>query len=314
MSNKNTEFDPNPNYLTIVALEDGLTVVLNYTSNISNCQYSIDSGEWIALSSGETTPAINKNSYVSIKATFSLKSSTTGSGTFTLSKKCNLTGNCTSLVYLDSAQTKSQQYSLFGFAFADLFYNCSTIIEVSSNFLPSKFLGEHSYTNMFENCKSLITPPKLPVEKMRNYGSYYGMFKGCTSLKTAPELPATTLLHDCYYSMFENCTSLVNAPELPATTLAPGCYSDMFNGCTSLVNAPELPATTLVGNCYARMFMRCSKLKYIKMMSIDAPNSSYTLGWTYGVSSTGTFVKNSNANWDVVGMDGVPSGWTIEFA
>ena len=34
-------------------------------------------------------------------------------------------------------------------------------------------------------------------------------------------------------------------------------------------------------------------------------------GWVYGVSATGTFVKNSSATWDVIGTSGVPSGWTV---
>jgi len=31
-----------------------------------------------------------------------------------------------------------------------------------------------------------------------------------------------------------------------------------------------------------------------------------------GVAATGTFVKNSSATWNVTGVNGVPSGWTIE--
>ena len=88
----------------------------------------------------------------------------------------------------------------------------------------------------------------------------------------------------------------------------------MFKGCTSLVTAPELPATTLVLDCYGKMFYGCDKLSYIKAMFINIPSGSETRSWLYGVSSTGTFVKNAAATWDVVGPNGVPEGWTVETA
>jgi hypothetical protein len=111
--------------------------------------------------------------------------------------------------------------------------------------------------------------------------------------------------------MFSGCTSLVTAPALPATTLAMSCYSYMFYGCTSLVTAPALPATTLAQGCYSNMFWNCSQLNYIKAMFITTPSNTYTYNWVSGVSSSGTFVKNSAAQWDVTGVDGVPTGWTV---
>lgn len=117
---------------------------------------------------------------------------------------------------------------------------------------------------------------------------YFGLFDGCTGLTSAPELPATTLTEYCYYSMFRGCTSLATAPQLPATTLTEWCYGDMFNGCTSL--------------------------NYIKMMATDISASSCLDSWVRNVAATGTFVKNSAAQWDVSGEDGVPEGWTVQTA
>jgi hypothetical protein len=114
--------------------------------------------------------------------------------------------------------------------------------------------------------------------------------------------------------MFYNCTSLTTAPELPATTLVKGCYRYMFKNCTSLTTAPELPAITLISNCYSYMFDGCSRLNYIKAMFTTTPNTNYTSNWVSGVASTGTFVKNSAATWDVSGMNGVPTGWTVQTA
>jgi hypothetical protein len=139
------------------------------------------------------------------------------------------------------------------------------------------------------------------------------MFYDCTSLTIAPELPATTLVDGCYINMFCDCTSLTTAPALPATTLADSCYYAMFKNCTSLITAPELPATTLVIYCYSSMFYGCSKLNYIKMLATYIYATNCLSYWVEGVASTGTFVKNPDATWDRVGVDGVPSGWTVKF-
>lgn len=49
-------------------------------------------------------------------------------------------------------------------------------------------------------------------------------------------------------------------------------------------------------------------------MFTTTPGSSYTSGWVNNVSSTGTFIKNPEATWDVTGANGVPSGWTVQTA
>ena len=119
-----------------------------------------------------------------------------------------------------------------------------------------------------------------------------------------------------FYQLFYSNTKLLNAENLslPAETLANYCYYYMFQGCTSLTTAPELPATTLVQGCYDSMFNGCTNLNYIKAMFTTTPSFSYTDNWVNGVSVTGTFVKNSAAQWDVSGVNGVPTGWTVETA
>jgi hypothetical protein len=112
--------------------------------------------------------------------------------------------------------------------------------------------------------------------------------------------------------MFNGCTGLTTAPELPATTLANSCYSHMFSGCTGLTTAPELPATTLAGYCYQYMFRDCSKLNYIKMLATNISTVNYGLdNWVNGVTSTGTFVKNSMTSLSI-GVSGIPNGWIVE--
>jgi hypothetical protein len=48
-------------------------------------------------------------------------------------------------------------------------------------------------------------------------------------------------------------------------------------------------------------------------MFIDTPGSSWTSNWVNGVSPTGTFVKNTEAFWELSGVNGIPEGWNIEY-
>ena len=348
------------NYLTIEALEDGLTASLSTNA----CEYCVDGdGNWKSLTANTATENINAGQTLSFRGELTPNSSD-GIGTFTISKKCILKGNCMSMLFGNNA---ANNYSLSGknYAFYRLFYNCKTIINANNLSLPATTLTErcyyhmfsgcsslttapelpttilandcytymfsgcsslttapelpattladYCYINMFYNCSSLTTAPELPATTLAKY-CYYHMFFGCSSLTTAPELPATILADNCYASMFSDCTSLTTAPELPATTLADYCYNNMFYNCSSLTTAPELPATTLAKYCYSYMFCYCNKLNYIKMLATDISARSCLSSWVTRVSSTGTFVKNAAMTSLPTGIDGIPSGWTVQNA
>ena len=372
------------NYLTIEALESGLTAKLSTNA----CEYCINGdGIWYTLAADTTTPSINQGQVISFRGNLTPNSSK-GIGTFTISKKCNLKGNCMSMLFGNNAENN---YSLSGkdYAFYRMFYNCDNIIEVSPNFLPATTLASYCYYYMFGNCSSLTITPELPAITLDRY-CYYYMFSSCGSLTTAPELPATVLTYSCYSNMFSSCSSLTTAPELPATTLSDVCYQRMFSSCLSLTTAPELPATTLSNSCYVNMFSNCislttppsilpsttlvygcyqgmfnncqslttapelpatnlgyscystmftdcisliaapelpatnlnyysylqmfsgcSKLNYIKAKFKTTPGDDYTRDWVSNVSSTGIFVKNAEATWNVTGIYGIPEGWTV---
>ena len=123
-------------------------------------------------------------------------------------------------------------------------------------------------------------------------------------------LPGTWI----FYKLFYNCTGIISAKNLilPATTLANYCYNSMFENCTSLTEAPQLPATTLKNYCYYNMFYNCRKLNHITMLATDISAYNCLSSWVYGVASSGTFIKNSAATWDITGVSGIPSGWTVE--
>ena len=156
-----------------------------------------------------------------------------------------------------------------------------------------------------------------PTTAIGNYW-FYELFASCTSLTKAPALPATTLADSCYSTMFAGCTSLKEAPELPATYCYNRCYHSMFNGCTSLTKTPDLQATTLAQRCYWLMFRGCSSLNEVRCQipssySVeDIPKytgSGAYEAWLNGVSSTGTFYTNADANWPS-GAGGIPENWS----
>lgn len=223
----------------------------------------------------------------------------------TLAHHCytNMFAGCTSLTTAPVLPATTLVNNCYGY----MFYACTSLTTAPE--LPATTLAEYCYNNMFRGCTGLTTTPSLPATTLAQR-CYLMMFYDCTNLTTATELNATSLEQSCYESMFYNCRSLTTAPELPATTLAQRCYHSMFMNCTSLTTAPELPATTLALYCYQSMFYDCKSLNYIKAMFTSTPTSSYTGNWVYGVSSTGTFVKNSAATWNITGVNGIPEDWT----
>lgn len=219
---------------------------------------------------------------------------------FNIKGNIKVSGDLIALRYGSSLNASSYTYS-------NLFRD-ATITDASELVLPSRQKDQCFY-GLFYNCTSLTKVPKLPATSLA-CGCYELMFYGCKSLVKAPVLPSVTLNQRCYWGMFENCTSLAEAPELPATSLQFRCYEEMFKGCSSLTKAPVLPATSSLATCcYDNMFAGCTKLNYVK--ALYTKSQSHT-GWLSGVASTGTFVKNYLAEWDITGVSGIPSGWTVE--
>ena len=300
-------------YLTFEALESG-TFKFSGATSANTLQYSLDDGQtWTTLAHNTNTPTIATGSNILWKGSGLTIDTNSGIGKYISTGTFNVKGNIMSLHFGDNF---SGQTSLSGKdnAYKRLFNGCTNIISAENLSLPSTTLSSNCYRYLFNGCSGLTTAPTtLPATALTDY-CYSYMFGGCTSLTTAPSLPATALASWCYYSMFRGCTSLTTAPELPATTLAGDCYAAMFLGCSGLTAAPELPATTLANSCYSSMFQGCANLNYIKAMFTTTPGSNYTNNWVYYVKSTGTFVKNSAAQWDVRGVDGIPDGWTVETA
>lgn len=215
-----------------------------------------------------------------------------------------------------------------------MFFGCTKL--ESATTLPASKAKANCYNEMFAGCHNLSMKFDLPATTLAE-GCYCAMFHQAGNIQVdtlpaavlaekcykemftwskithAPTINATTLADECCYSMFAGCEELISAPALPVTKLASNCYAWMFMQCTKLTAAPELPATKLVNRCYDGMFMDCSSLNYVKAMFVDWLSYA-TSTWLGGVAETGIFVKNSAATWDKTGADGIPSGWTIEYA
>lgn len=284
-------------------------LVLPATNLTINCYYGMFSGCRNLMTAPSVLPATTLANYCydyMFNNCTSLVSAPELSAT-TLANYCceEMFRKCTSLTTAPELPATTLAQSCY----QSMFVGCTSLTTAPS-VLPATTLAQSCYDSMFSGCTSLTSTPRLPATTLSG-SCYQNMFYGCTSLTTAPALPATTLADGCYSGMFEGCTSLATAPELPATTLAYSCYYQMFTRCTSLVAAPELPATTLVNMCYNTMFSGCTSLNYIKAMFTTTPSTDYTSSWVYNVASTGTFVKNSEATWDVSGAEGIPEGWTV---
>ena len=274
-------------YLTFIPLENCTFKISNNFDNSETILYSLDEGlNWNVLKFSTSTPIITSGNKILWKGRLSYVNDR-GIGWFSSTGQFNIKGNIMSLLYGDDfiGKTEFPKNTPGEFPFGLLFAS-TDVVDASKLVLPATTLTDFCYGHMFQNCESLVKAPRI--------------------------LPAMKLAASCYSGMFNGCRNLVTAPELPATELAQSCYQAMFDTCKSLVKAPDLPATTLVNGCYKLMFRLCWNLNYIKAMFTTTPSDTYTHGWVGGVASTGTFVKNKDATWDLTGQNGIPSGWMVQ--
>ena len=204
------------------------------------------------------------------------------------------------------------------FSFFQSTDNCEVEGNIMSLVYGDNFIGQttliddYTFTELFDlllvNAENLVLPATTIAPHC-----YYALFRNRTRLLKAPKiLPATTLALQCYGNMFYGCTVLTTAPTLPATTLAQGCYVSMFSWCESLTTAPTLPATTLLNQSYDSMFYNCYALNSVTCLATDISASNCTQLWLQGVSSTGTFTKNSAMSSWPTGVSGIPLHWTVQ--
>ena len=226
--------------------------------------------------------------------------------------------DCTSLQHVGIFGNNSTSMSGTKYACLAMFQGCTSLISARIPVFSQGTSIEYVYQYMFYNCENLTTLHFTTIgrsDKSSMTACCQYMFYNCKKLVTPPALPAVGINTDSYSYMFWGCTSLTSAPALPATTINGGYdYAYMFYNCVNLTVAPVLPATGIATHAYDYMFYGCSKLGYIKAMMTFTPGTTYTNNWVAGVAPEGVFVKNSAATWNVTGVHGVPSGWTIQTA
>ena len=214
------------NYMTILALENGLTASLSTNA----CKYCIDGdGNWIDLPSGTTTQAINQGQTLSFKGNLTPNASY-GIGTFTINKQCNLEGNCMSMLFGDDAVSIN---SLSGkeYAFRSLFSRCTTIMQVSETFLPATTLALSCYAYMFQYCSSLTTAPALPAATLANH-CYYAMFYYCSNLNYIKMLATDISASNCLTGWVGYVPSTGTFVKNPAMTSLPTGSAGIPSGWT----------------------------------------------------------------------------------
>ena len=304
------------------------------TSYERTISYRINGGEWKEATFGaDTIDDLEPGDLVQFKSDDSFAYCGKGASSdlninfFECSTKFNVFGNLNSL-------NNYEPYNVRQFAY--LFANCGGLLSAEKLFIPDE-MNESCYDYMFLGCANLVKPPVVLPATSLVESCYRYMFAGCSSLRTAPELPAIGLDTECYFGMFSGCTSLTDAPSLPAGDAEPACYgymfqgctsltgapvislddlstdccSNMFLGCTSLTVAPELQAHHLISRCYYGMFSGCTSLSYAKCLATRTFDSSATSYWLDGVSSSGTFVKDSSATFWSRDKHGIPANWTV---
>lgn len=255
---KNKPFVLSPRYMTIVALEDNMSVFIT-TSN----EYS--SGLRYRKIQGNSSGVANSWSYLSSSSVklskgdrLQIKSNEYKDrvgGLIVYGGLFRVEGDARSLLYGDDFIDKPVP----PYAFERLFSQNKYLVSVDEELLPATELGEHCYSSMFEGCSSLINTPILPCIDVPAY-AYYNMFQGCSFVR-ASEIRANTLGEYSCSSMFLNCRKLVTAPQLYITEVSQGSCRSMFSGCTSLISAPfALIAPIAADDCYLYMFEDCSSL------------------------------------------------------
>jgi 16S rRNA (guanine966-N2)-methyltransferase len=133
-------------YLCIDSYEDGLTV--SFTLN--TIEYSFDKKEWHTLNVGETTPEVNAGSPIYFKGECR-PGIAYGIGTFSISKRCGVSGNVLSLMFGDDFEYVSSLEG-YKYAFTKLFDKCR-ISTCDYNQMLKGIAGKEQYDIIF------IDPP-----------------------------------------------------------------------------------------------------------------------------------------------------------
>lgn len=187
-------------------------------------------------------------------------------------------------------------YNGLGYAFEGSFRNCSNLKKLPMIYCNSVRGGTFRYT--FQGCSSMDMVEEVTIPHSGGTAhTYTNMFDGCKSLTKVPNFTDNGASY-CNL-MFRNCTNITDASNitLGAVGNAPSlvAYVNMFAGCTNLVHAPKILITTLgderpnYWGAFNGCFEGCIKLDKLEVNFKDFTPSNFNY-WMRGVSPTGTFI------------------------
>ena len=205
------------------------------------------------------------------------------SSTFSLSTanyaNFNITGSSVRLSgrLASISDTKDVTYTYYS-----LFRNCTSVVEVSSDFLEGVIIPTSGYSGtsilsyLFSNTGITQVPEGLfdfrkPVSTIYACLSVYEyMFKDCKSLVSVPQNifeKETSICQKQYQGMFSGCSALTQAPDIYATNAPWLCCASMFYNCESLENPPQIACNGYSdSSAFLSMFQGCTSLKQAPTM------------------------------------------------
>lgn len=175
--------------------------------------------------------------------------------------------------------------------------------------------------NMFENCTSLVTVPKMdtscvidmyemfyecssltaiPEMDTSNVTTMFNMFSGCYSLATVPEMNTSRVTD--MGGMFSRCSSLATVPGMDTSKVTDMGY--MFNGCSSLTVIPEMNTSRVTG--MGAMFSECSSLATVPGMDTSKVRDMHDMFYKCNLLTSVPEMDTSN----VYNMDTMFQGCT----
>ena len=148
----------------------------------------------------------------------------------------------------------------------DMFKECSSLISI-----PKIDTSKGTkMTSMFYKCSSLTTIPLLNTSNVTNMG---GMFYKCSSLTTIPLLNTSNVTN--MSNMFHDCSSLTSIPQIDTSKVTD--MESMFYNCSSLTYISQLDTSKV--NTMVNMFSGCSSLTSIPSLHVNKVRDMGSILW-----------------------------------
>ena len=297
-------------YLTFEMISGGTIVYNNYKSD-GILYYRKNGTEWteFVTENGSGTTTVYDGDIIEFKG----QTNDRFGELYSVNGRYNIYGNIMSLIYGDNFQGQKilTKDMMFYHTFSNEISNSYPgAVNAENLILPATTLTSGCYSALFFKNRYLITPPSL-IDTALKSNCYDNMFANCASLRSVPKMSIAPQYESCH-RMFANCTSLTDASSIIIkSSINIGACQSMFIGCTALVNGPILKASTLYNASYRYMFSGCASLQRVACLATNISEDECLTNWMKGVPSGGVFTKSPNMDAWPTGISGIPDGWTV---